>query len=376
MLKTRRAFIRAIKGLPIERQRQMATAAKCGDIYEHGDSGGMDERALWLQSLRADDTAWVPDLRVLLRPKSELGRVRVSSDFTGTIAAICSRRAVVEEGTTGTRSDTYEWANRVQSVVQNAHLASRSTAKINQATKKAREARVGSGLVALWLSPVKEVERRKALVIWQSRSFETAKDAKAALPDDLSRASLPTLQRIFHEGRDPARKGQGGPRSRCKFIYAAKAAEYVKVGIAANIETRKMTLRRETVEGAKITWWREHAMVQELESIIKFRLRHKRYGNSHEQFTLSIDELVSEIEAAISGMANGERLATQHERTKARARDKTQKTHATIRSKATRWVVDGMSLKEVAKRLGHGVGTVQRAFPKTLVRSLRRNSDN
>lgn len=212
MLKTRRAFIRAIKGLPVQRQRQMATDARCGDIYEHGEfkRRDMDERELWVRSLRADDVAWVPDLRVLLRPKAELGRSRITADFTGLLAAICSKRAVVEEGTTGIRSDTKDWANRVQSVAQKAHLAARSTAGINKAAKTARAARVGSGLVALWTSPAKEPERRKALVIWQSRSFSNAAAAKAALPDELAKASVPTLQRIFHEGRYPARKGMGG----------------------------------------------------------------------------------------------------------------------------------------------------------------------
>ena len=218
MLKTRRAFIRAIKGLPVARQRQMAIDAGCGEIYEHGDTGraDMDERNLWVMSLRAADTAWVPDLRVLIRTPAELGRTRVTADLAGCLAEICGKNAVVEEGVSGDRSDGEDWPNKLKELVQKVHLVNRSRLKVLAGAKTARAAkaeRAGSGIVAEWRSPAKAKARKHALVLWQSRSFANWREARAALPGELATASLPTLGRIFTEGRDPSRKGVGG-RSR------------------------------------------------------------------------------------------------------------------------------------------------------------------
>lgn len=218
MLITRRAYIRPIRGRTVEIQRKMATDAKCGVIYEHNEFGksrpDMEARDLWVLSLRAGDEAWLPQLLVLIRTKAELGRTRVSADLAGVLAEIVGRGAVVVDGSDGLRSDSGKaWANRVQSTLQKAHLAHQSNGKISAALKRARAVkakREGPGMVARWLSPAKSADRRQALITWQSRAFPNADEARKALPDELASASLPTLQRIFHEGRDPARKGMGG----------------------------------------------------------------------------------------------------------------------------------------------------------------------
>ena len=214
MLKTHRAFIRPIKGLPIERQRQMAKDAKCLDVYEHNEFGGRrDERADWINSLRANDKAWVPDLRVLIRTPSELGRTRVTADLAACLATICSKGAIVEEGVSGARSDGEDWPNKLKHLIQHIHLANRSRRQLLASLKKARTEkakRSGSGIVAEWRSPAKANQRKAALVIWQSRAFTNWQEARAALPGELANASLPTLGRIFIEGRDPSRKGLGG----------------------------------------------------------------------------------------------------------------------------------------------------------------------
>ena len=218
MLITRRAYIRPIRGRTIEIQRKMATDAKCGVIYEHGEFGksrpDMNDRDMWVLSLRAGDEAWVPHMSVLIRTKAELGNTRVSADIAGLLAEIAGKGAVLVDGSDGLRSDSGKaWANRVQLTVQNAHLAHKSNEKISAALKRARAvkaAREGPGMVARWLSPAKAAERRQALITWQSRAFSNADEARKALPTELANASLPTLQRIFKEGRDPARKGVGG----------------------------------------------------------------------------------------------------------------------------------------------------------------------
>lgn len=219
MLKTRRAYIRAIKGLSVERQRQMATDAGCGEIYGGGAHGNSDadERRLWVLSFRAGDTAWVPDMRVLIFPPEMLGKVRVTADLAGCLAEICSKGAVVEEGRTGDRSDGEGWPNKLKSLIQTIHLVNRSRLKVLAGAKTARAAkakRASSGIVAEWAAPAKAKALKQALVLWQSRSFKNWKDARAALPGELATASLATLTRIFHpHGRDPSRKGVGG-RSR------------------------------------------------------------------------------------------------------------------------------------------------------------------
>jgi hypothetical protein len=219
MLKTHRAFIRPLKGLTIERQRQMAKDALCLDVYEHGEfkRADMDERTLWLNSLRANDKAWVPDLRVLIRTPAELGRTRVTADLAVCLATICGKGAVLEEGVSGKRSDGEDWPNQLKDLIQKVHLANRSRRALMASLKKARTEKVkrsGAGIVAEWRSPAKAKALKSALVLWQSRSFANWKDARAALPGELATASLATLTRIFHpHGRDPSRKGVGG-RSR------------------------------------------------------------------------------------------------------------------------------------------------------------------
>jgi hypothetical protein len=210
-LKTHRAFIRAVKGLSVETQEAMAKAAKCGVIYRHGEFGkSQDARALWINSLRPGDEAKVARLDVLVRPRSELGNVRVSVDLATCLASIAAKGATVVDMSTGiTSRDGERWANLVETTLRRSHMAQRSQRKISASLAKARAARPPIGLQAKWLAPAMEKERRKAQIIWQSAAFTSDEEAQAALPEELQATSLPTVRRILG-GRRPSRKGMGG----------------------------------------------------------------------------------------------------------------------------------------------------------------------
>jgi hypothetical protein len=65
-----RGYICPIPGLPIDRQRQMATDAGCKVVFEQGklDHGGMIPLDRWMSSLRPGDTAWLPSILCLVLP--------------------------------------------------------------------------------------------------------------------------------------------------------------------------------------------------------------------------------------------------------------------------------------------------------------------
>lgn len=210
-LKTHRAFIRAVKGLSVETQEEMAKAARCGVIYKHGEFGkGRDARALWINSLRPGDEAQVARLDVLVRPRSELGNTRVSTDLAACISAIAGRGAILVDLKTGiTSRDGEAFQKLVEDTLRRSHMAQRSQRKISASLAKARAARPPIGLQAKWLAPAMEKERRKAQIIWQSSAFTSDEEAQAALPEELQATSLPTVRRILG-GRRPSRKGMGG----------------------------------------------------------------------------------------------------------------------------------------------------------------------
>lgn len=217
-LHTRRAFLRAVKGLAIETQEEMAKAAKCGVVYKHREFGkDRDSRDLWVKSLRAGDTAWVPRLDVLVRPGSELGKTRVSIDLATCLASIAAKGATLVDGASGiTSQDGEAWTDLVSSTLRRSHMAQRSQKKISASLAKARAARPPIGLQAKWHAPAMAAELRKATIIWQSTAFTSDEEAQAALPEELQATSLPTVRRILG-GRRPKRKGMGGrPKMKTK----------------------------------------------------------------------------------------------------------------------------------------------------------------
>lgn len=211
-----------MKGLTVAMQERMALAAGCGEIYRHGEVADRDMRDDWIASLREDDEAWLADVRVLFRPKSERREgTRLSSDFYACLAGIAARKATVVDARKKLRSSAGKaWANHVEWALQRSHLTHRSQRKVNAGTAKARKAKAEkapSGLVARWEAD--EDARQAALTIWQSLNFRgkgSEYKARAALPDELRRASFSTLNRIFPEGRRPDRKGKGGPHGKRK----------------------------------------------------------------------------------------------------------------------------------------------------------------
>lgn len=210
-MKTRRAYLRPVIGLPIETQEEMAKAAKCGVVYKHREFGkDRDSRELWINSLRDGDKAWVPRLDVLVRPSAELGRTRVSIDLASCLASIAARGATVVDGASGiTSRDGQAWTNLVSSTLKRAHMAHRSRKKISATLAKARAARAPRGMRVKWDAPAMAAEKRKAQIIWQSTAFTSDEDARAALPDELQRVGFKTIRDILG-GRRVKRKGMGG----------------------------------------------------------------------------------------------------------------------------------------------------------------------
>ena len=205
--KSIRAFLRPVNGLPLERQRQMAADAGCGETYEHGEWGkNYDARDLWAKSFRKGDKAWFARIDCLPRRAGETAkRIRIGSDIAALIAGIASKGAILVEGETGiTSEDSEAFAKRVEWAVQRAHLYTRTGRMTRTAAAKARAARM-PGVVSRWSAPAMASERRKALIIWTSHEFTSDEEALQALPDELAATSTPTIRRLLGRRR-PGKK--------------------------------------------------------------------------------------------------------------------------------------------------------------------------
>lgn len=216
-MKTRIAYLRAVNGLPLEVQRDMAKAAKCTLQFEHGDCPGMDSRALWIARLtphvgeKPDCIAWVPRLDVIAKRKSELGRrVRVATDLSATIADLLRRGIVIEDAARGVTSEDDGFSAALAATLQSGQNTPRDPEMVGASLVKARKARAKRGIVRKWCT---KGYRERFLVqraLWTSNDYTSDQQAIAALDPDLRGLSAASIKRIFKCGRRPARKGMGG----------------------------------------------------------------------------------------------------------------------------------------------------------------------
>lgn len=212
-----RGYIRAIPGLPISRQREMAQDAGCHHIYEWGEVKGQDVRGAWLRSLREGDTAWLPSIMCLvIPPDSRPERYRPTPDLAAVLAELCARRVEIVDAKAGCSTrDPRAWANHVRLSMERASQGERSRRALLRSIKRANAERA-PGVVTRWLAEGKAKDRRQALLIWTSSTFTSDTEAAAALPDELKVLSGSTLRRILGPRRpnDPSAGGRGKTRKR------------------------------------------------------------------------------------------------------------------------------------------------------------------
>lgn len=210
-----RAYLRAIPGLPIARQREMAADLNPHATYEWNEAKGMNARTLWLRSLREGDTAWVPSLMCLvLPPDGRPERYRPTSDLGSVLAELCARRVeIVDEKAKVSTRDPNKWAAHVRLSMDRASQGERSRRTLLRSIKKAQEARA-PGVVTRWLADAKAKERRQAMLIWTSTTFTSDVEAAAALPPELAALSGSSIRRILGPRRpnDPSAGGRGKTR--------------------------------------------------------------------------------------------------------------------------------------------------------------------
>lgn len=213
-----RGYIRAIPGLPIARQLEMATDANCLHIYEWGEAGKRtDVRAAWVRSLRAGDTAWLPSvLCLVLPPDSRPERYRPTSDLGAVLAELCARGVLIVDAKAGVSSlDPSKWGAHIRCAMERASQGERSRAAIRRARKKTEAQRM-PGTVARWLADGKSKDREAARRVWTSTLFLSDTAAAEALPPELSVLSGSSLRRILGPRRpnDPSAGGRGKKRKR------------------------------------------------------------------------------------------------------------------------------------------------------------------
>lgn len=211
-----RAYIRAIPGLPIARQREMAADVGAHATYEWGEAGKqMDIRSAWLRSLRPGDVAWLPSvLCLIVPPDSRPERYRPTSDLGAVLADLCARGVIIEDAKAkvSTRDPT-KWGAHIRWAMDRASQGERSRAAMRRAAKKSQVERM-PGTVARWLADGKAKDREAARRVWTSALFRSDQEAADALPPELSGLSGSTLRRILGPRRpgDPRAGGRGKKR--------------------------------------------------------------------------------------------------------------------------------------------------------------------
>ena len=207
-----RAYLRAIPGLPIERQREMAADAGC-IVYEFGEHKKLDVRQAWARSLREGDTAWLPSLlSLVLPPDKRPERYRPTSDLAAILAELCARGVIIVDAKAriSSRHPT-AWANHVKLTMERASQGERSRAAIRRSIKRAQAARM-PGIVARWLADAKSKDRLAAQRVWTSVLYQSDVDAAAALPPELAGLSGGTLRKILGPRRPGDKRAGGRPR--------------------------------------------------------------------------------------------------------------------------------------------------------------------
>lgn len=203
-----RAYLRAIEGLPIERQRELC-AAIAGATYYEGD-----ERDAWVRALRRDEMALVARLEVIAQPKT-IGSRRPLVDFTATLADLLRKARVVVDAETGiTSEDGRRWRDLVEWTAHRIATGKRRLPrKMAKTMAQKRWAAAEPGVVERWKSPAKTKDRERWGQHYRDPSFSSARVAFEAMPEEIRAeiGSLKTAERIFGRRR-PGDPSAGGRR--------------------------------------------------------------------------------------------------------------------------------------------------------------------
>ena len=256
-----RAYLRAIPGLPIDRQREMAADAGC-IVYEFGEARGQDVRSAWIRSLREGDTAWLPSLLVLVVPRDKRPeKYRPTSDLGAVLAEMFARRVVIYDAKARVSSaDPSAWGRHVKLMLEKASQGERSFASIRRATKKGMATRT-PGVVTRWLADAKALDRLAAQRIWTSTLYKSDRDAAAALPAELAQLSGNSIRAILGPRRPGDERAGGRPRKdgkskvqRVRYVYFIQRgrAKEVKIGSAYDVRSRLTTLRTSTADDLRL----------------------------------------------------------------------------------------------------------------------------
>lgn len=206
-----RGYLRAIPGLPLERQRQMARDAGCHYTYEHGEKAGQrSARAAWLASLRADDTAWLASvLCLLLPPRERADDYSPTADLSATTNHILATGAVlVDARGRATSAEPGKWAQHMLVETKRAAQGERSQAAIKRSLDAARVA-AGPGIKARWHAPAMAAELERQTAIWTGAG--PIDRVRKHLHAELAGCSTRTLYDVLGRRRpdDPGAGGRG-----------------------------------------------------------------------------------------------------------------------------------------------------------------------
>lgn len=212
-VKNVRAYLRPLKGLPVERQRAMCEAALPGAGITYYDA---HEREAWLRALRSDEIALVARLDVIPEPKRPGIKTRPMTDFSGALAEAQRKAHAVVDAEARLSSRDTGWRALVEYHGQRIARGARRLAK-KDASRMARTRwdAAEPGTVERWQSPAMRAERERWGQHWRDPRH-TAESAFAALPEALQKefGSLTTARRIFgrrttsKSGRRPKRRGK------------------------------------------------------------------------------------------------------------------------------------------------------------------------
>lgn len=215
-MQNRRAYLQAVRNLPIETQREMAKASGITVVYEFGEGGANSRsRDHWVGSLRAGDEAWVARLDALALPKRARGHVRASADLSAVIADILGRGAVIVDGMTGVTSrDGKRWKERVAWALAEVAKGRPSRAKAQKAGRVRGAQITARAIEAAWKSPAFAAKRRELEPIWRDPIRTDWDAAAAAMPEPFTGRKW-LCYRVFG-ARDPIKKRRGGRKPKRK----------------------------------------------------------------------------------------------------------------------------------------------------------------
>lgn len=253
-----RGYICPIPGLPIERQRQMATDAGCKVVFEQGklDHGGMIPLDRWMSSLRPGDTAWLPSILCLVLPaKYRPKRYRPMTAMNTCLNRLLATGVIVVDARAGITSQSPEdWANHVESCCNKISAGMRSHAKLVK-----MRAAIRPGLKARWHAPAMAEKLAFQKTIWTSAG--TITDVRKHLDDEFKECSIVTLYSILGVRRPNDPKSGGRPSDNAKpraprvrhvyFIQRGKKRE-VKIGSAYDVGSRFSSLKTSSPDDLRL----------------------------------------------------------------------------------------------------------------------------